>query len=447
VFRLKDAELKFNVPDIEMRIKETEDEQGFEFTDEQRQAIYESVKENVIIISGKAGSGKSTILKGVMNVLRDYTYETCAFSGKAAQRIIESTGLKSKTIHRLLEYKPHLGFTYNAGCQISKDIIVLDEGSMVPSSLFYNLVSAIASGSKLIICGDIEQLLPIGSGSPFLDMINSGVISVVELTQVHRQAMLSGILLAANYVREGKQITGSDQEGNSVVGELKDLHIMIRNEEDEIFEKILDICRKSKDKFDLAEFQIITPMKNRGSICTKNLNLALQQIFNPDEFGDKVFLKRNGYDFKVGDKIIQRGNNYETGIFNGTLGFIINIDMEEKVAGFNFVGTEEIVYYSQDDMNSIDMAYALTVHSTQGSQFKNVIMGIDYSSYVLLNRQIVYTGITRASKTCVLVCENRALHYAISQNHANRRNTFLRELLENENILKDVNKTKDIILD
>ncbi len=430
LFKLMEDDSKFDVPDVEERIKETEAEQGFEFTDEQKNIIRSSIKDNVIIISGKAGSGKSSVLKGVMNVLRDYTYETCAFSGKAAQRIIESTGLKSKTIHRLLEYKPHTGFTYNEKNQMIDDTDVLDEGSMVPSSLFYNLISAIPKGSKFIICGDIEQLSAIGAGAPLLDMINSGVIPVYELTQVHRQALMSGILMAANYIREGQQITGSDQTGNNVVGELKDLHIMIRDGEDEIFNKIVDICEKNKDKFDLMDFQVIVPMKSRGSICTKNLNIALQKIFNPDEYGDKPFLKRNGYDFRVGDKIIKRSNDYENSVFNGTLGFIVNIDMEEKIAGIQFLGLDEIVYYSQDELSGIDMAYALTVHSVQGSQFKNVIVGLDYSAYVLLCRQLIYTALTRASKMCVLICENRALRYAISQNHANKRNTFLLELLK-----------------
>jgi exodeoxyribonuclease V alpha subunit len=425
----------FNVKDIDKRIKETEEIQGFEFTDEQKNAIYESANNNVIVISGRAGVGKSTILKGIMSVLDDYTYETCAFSGKASQRIIESTGLSSKTIHRMLDFKPHMGFTYNKYNHLPYQIIDLDEGSMVNSHIFYQLVTAIKSGSKLTILGDVEQLPPIGSGLVMKDMIDSGKIPVVELTQVHRQALKSGILLAANYVREGKQIAGSDEYETKVVGELKDLYIVPKNNGEEIANYIENLCEKRKDKLDIMDFQVIAPMKNKGVLGTKNLNIMLQEIFNQskDEYGnDKISLKRNGYDYRVGDKIIKQGNDYESGesgVFNGTLGQIIEIDPEERLAGIQFVGIDGLVSYSQDDLDQIDMAYALTVHRVQGSEFRFVIFAFDYAAWIMLNRQLVYTGLTRASEKCVLVCEIRALRHAIRTNDSNKRNTFLKELL------------------
>lgn len=429
LLKLIDGSGNFKVDDVEKKIQSAEEERGIIFTDEQRKAITESINNNVIIISGKAGTGKSTILRGIMTVLNGCTYETCAFSGKASQRIVESTGLTSKTIHRLLEFKPQDGFMYKTGNPLPQNIIVLDEASMVNTYLFYSLISAIEKGTKLIILGDTEQLPPIGAGNILKDMIESGVVPIVELTQVHRQALKSGILLAANHVREGQQITENECTDNKVVGELKDLYIIPKQSGQDIIDYIRNICVKIKNTVDIMDFQVIAPMKTRGMLGTKNLNVMLQGIFNPE---DKPSLKRNGYDFKVGDKVIQCGNNYEAGengIFNGTLGMIEEIDVEEKEVGIKFAGNDELVCYSQDDLDQIDMAYALTVHRTQGSQFKHVIFALDYASYVLLSRQLIYTALTRASEKCVLVCENKALRHAINKNDSSKRNTYLRELL------------------
>lgn len=426
LLRLLNHSGNFKVKNIEDKIRNVETEQGFDFTDEQRNAIYDSVKHNVIVISGKAGTGKSTILKGILSTLDDYTYETCAFSGKASQRIVESTGLKSKTIHRLLEFKPPEGFQYRRGSTLNTNIVVLDEASMVNNYLFYSLIGAIETGTKFIVLGDIEQLAPIGSGNILRDMIESGVIPVVELTQVHRQALKSGILLAANQVREGMQITEYGDVSSSIVGELKDLYIVPKESDEDIKKYILDLCMKTIKNVDIMDFQVIVPMKTRGVLATKNLNVDLQQIFNPD---DSATLKRNGYSYKVGDKIIKSGNDYENGVFNGTLGMIVGIDDKEKIAEIKFVGNEESVFYTQEELNQIDMAYALTVHRCQGSQFKHVIIGLDYSAYVLLSRQLVYTALTRAAKKCVLVCNNDALRHAIGKNDSAKRNTFLKDML------------------
>jgi ATP-dependent exoDNAse (exonuclease V) alpha subunit len=227
-------------------------------------------------------------------------------------------------------------------------------------------------------------------------------------------------------VREGVQINKRGDYDNKTVGDLQDLTLIPFERKPDIASHIVDICRKVRDRVDTMEFQIIVPMKERGELCTKKLNLALQPIFNSN---DEEGLKRNGYEFKVGDKIIKRGNDYANGIFNGTLGVVREIDMDKKMAGFEFVGVDELVYYSQEDMKDIDMAYALTVHSVQGSQFENVIFAFDYSAYKLLSRQMCYTGLTRASKKCMFLFENEALRYAIDNNETVDRNTFLYELL------------------
>ena len=416
----------FVVENINEKIQKIEEEQGFKYTDEQRNAILMAIENNFLVISGRAGSGKTSILKGIIKLLNKYTYQTCALSGKAAQRIIESTGLKSKTIHRLLGYHPEIGFTFNKHNKLTEDIIVLDEASMVNNQLFYNLISAVKTGGKMIIIGDIEQLPPIGAGTILKDLIDSGTVPVIELTQVHRQALKSGILLNANEIRDGKQITQHGEYGNKIVGELADLHLYSRPKGYDIQSEIISLCEKVKDKVNIMEFQVIVPMKTRGSISAKELNLKLQPIFNPNT---DEGLKRNGYEFKVGDKIIKRGNDYVNDVFNGTLGIIKWIDLQERKAGFEFVGIEKEVVYYQDDLDEIDMAYALTCHSTQGSQFENVLLALDFSAYMLLYRQWPYTGLTRASKKCVFIFENEALRMAIRQNGVVKRNTFLRECL------------------
>lgn len=438
IIELTNKPTKTIVENLEKKIKAIEEQQGFEFTDEQIEAIRESVNNNVVLISGKAGSGKSSVLKGIIGVLNDYTYETCSLSGKASQRIIEATGLSSKTVHRLLGYNISGGVLYDRDNPLPHDSIALDEASMVNNLIFYKLSSAIKEDGKLIILGDIEQLASMGAGAVFLDMIKSGVLKVCELTKVHRQAQKSGILSYANKVRDGLQINDRGDYENKTVGELQDLTLIPFERKPDIASHIIDICKKIKDRIDLNEFQVIVPMKERGNLSVKNLNIELQAIFNPSK---KEGLKRNGYEFKAGDKIIKRGNDYEAangkGVFNGTLGRVEWVDLKNKRLAFKFLGIEELVVYSQEEMKEsrkgIDMAYALTVHSNQGSQYKNVICALDYSAYKLLSRQLVYTMLTRASCKCMFLFENEALRYAINNNET-ERNTFLQELLQLKSI-------------
>lgn len=437
--KLMREQFPYTIQNIDEKIRQAEEEVGFTYTDEQKEAVYKVINENVVVISGRAGTGKSTLLKLIMKILSGLPYSACALSGKAAQRITESTGLMASTIHRLLGYRPDGGFSYNSANKLPVVIVNLDEGSMVPLHLFYQLVSAIDPGSKFIILGDIEQLPPIGAGNVMKDLIDSGVIPVAELTQVHRQALRSGILIAANTIREGKQITEHYAKAR-VIGELQDLYLIPKEDSVEIYDFVKKLCETKKNEIDLMEFQVISPMKSRGTLSTKNLNLMLQEIFNP---GEKPKIKINGYDFKVGDKVIQVGNDYDKGVFNGTLGIIKNIDEEEKIAEIQFVGHENTLFYNYGDMENIDMAYALTVHRVQGSQFKFVVFVLDYSAYMLLSKQLVYTGLTRASEKCVMVFDNKALRYAISQNQSSKRNTFLKELLAREVANNEHSDTED----
>lgn len=417
--------------DIEKAIKKVEEKFGFELTDEQKSFVYVACEKNAAILTGFAGTGKTSSLKVTVNAIRlvmALLAEACALSGKAAQRITESTGIKAKTIHRTLEYSPvDGGFTRNEFFPLETDLVVLDEASMVNSILFYNLVSAVPNGSKMIILGDPEQLSAIGVGNALKDMIDSGVIPHVSLTKVHRQAEMSGILSTANKVREGIQFNTENDYTNRKIGELEDLLFYPYRTQEKIKKKLLETCRKFNGN--IMEFQVIVPLKDRGELSCKVLNAELQNIFNPDTFGDMPFLERNGCKFRAGDKIIQQGNNYDHFVFNGTLGIIKEVDVINKKITIDFSGVGEVVY-TQEQMIQIDLAYALTVHRVQGSQFETVVFAFDYSSYVLLCRQLVYTALTRASKKLYLICENKALIHAVATDKASKRNTFLCEYLQ-----------------
>lgn len=412
---------------VEEKIKEVEEEQGFEFTKEQREGIYQSIHNNVLTISGKAGTGKTALIKGIMKVLDSLSYATCALSGKAAQRIEESTGLNSSTIHRLLGFSPDGGFMFDEHRNLPYIITLGDESSMNNSILQYQLIQAIANGNKIIMVGDVAQLPAIGVGSPFSDMIESGVIPKVELTVVHRQAKLSGILSTANLVRDGHQIIPKDIDEPMIIGELKDLYLVPKTGDD-LFDYIMETSMEAREKCDLFDFQVIVPMKTRGKISCKSLNVSLQGIFNNLK---KPYISRGGYDYRVGDKVIKNGNDYDNMVFNGTMGVITHIDFDEKEVTILF-GTKNTtsVTYTQTNLDQIDMAYALTCHRFQGSQCKNVLCALDYSAYKLLNKQWVYTALTRAESKCIFAFEPRALRYAITQDHVKRK-TFLRNMLKN----------------
>lgn len=409
--------------DSQIKIEEAEKEQGFKFNKEQLKAINYAIKYNIVLISGKAGTGKTATIKGIMKVLQGLSYSASALSGKAAQRIEESTGLHSSTLHRLLGATPNGQFVYNEHNLLPFIINIGDESSMNNSILQYQFIRAIDEGKKVVMVGDIGQLPAIGVGSPFSDMITSGVLPTVELTEVHRQAEESGILSTANAFREGIQVIPNNLSEPMALGKLKDLLMVPKQTTEEIMEYVYEICQQANEKFEMFDFQVITPLKNRGQLSCKNLNPVLQTIFNST---DKEFINRNGYDYREGDKIIKNGNDYDSNVFNGTMGKIIDINLQEEYESVKF--EDKIVNYSKSDLDEIEMAYALTGHKMQGAETPNVLCILDYSAYKLLNKQWVYTALTRASKKCIFVFQPKALKYALSQDHV-KRNTFLKNFL------------------
>jgi exodeoxyribonuclease V alpha subunit len=420
-------------------ISNLEEELEVTYTDEQKNAIKMAIENNVLILNGKGGVGKSFTVKAILKALEGYQYCCCALSGKAS-KILADHGLVSKTIHRMLGIDRD-GFKYNTKNRLPYDIVVLDEASMVNGSLFNALLSAIKDDGKIIIVGDVGQLSPIGSANIFYDLLKSQKFPQQELTIVHRQAQKSGILSTANLIREGKQINGRYNYEHQMLGELKDMYLMPVQNKENIFDIVIDICEKYKGK-NYLDFQVITGLKDRGNISVLKLNLELQKIFNPNK---KNAIKIGRYEFSEGDKVIQNGNNYEAGefgnlsVFNGTLGVINKIeenphDKNKFKIWIDFDGIDEAVMYTKEDLAKTELAYAITCHRSQGSTIPHVLFVFDYASYMLLSKEFVYTGITRSSKGCVTVCENAALHHAIQTSHSDKRRTFLYDMLMNEGV-------------
>lgn len=433
------------VNNIEEKIKEIENKNGITYTDEQRNAIKKAVDNNVMVLNGLAGAGKSLSLKGLVDVLSNYSYMSCSLSGKAA-KVLKENGLQAKTIHKML--METIDYEKGELVPLRYDIIIVDEASMVNSELFYRIVESMKEKSKLIIVGDNGQLPAIGVGANFDDIIRFGdYIPRQELTKVHRQAQKSGILSTANTIRKGSQINPPNSEETEIYGELKDMVLIPTSKGGNIEKIVLDIAKRNTHR-DLFEFQVITGRVDSGSLSVKNLNIEMQKIFNDV---NKPSVTRGWYNYREGDKIIQNGNNYEahidvnefeeydgdvvTAVFNGTLGRIEKIVFDDnkkrkdhKVI-IKFEDEENLVVYNMEEINQIGLAYALTTHKVQGSGFNQLVFAFDGSSYMLLSREFIYTGVTRAKEGCIMIAESGMLHMGIRKSQGNNRKTFLKELL------------------
>ena len=435
--------VEYNEVEINEKIKKQEDEQGFEFTDEQKEAIHKVLKNNVSVICGNAGTGKTTVVKGFLSVLPDnYSVALTSLSGQASKRMSEATGYPASTIHRLLGYVPDLGFTYNEKNKLTQDVIILDECSMVSIDLFWMLIRAIDDETKLIILGDNKQLPPIGVGNLFTDILNEdNNIPKQMLTKIHRQAARSAIISVSADVRNRKQIVSPNANGEETLGELQDLTLCAYQDKSQIFERVIEAFKSEYEKHPvIRDIQIVVPMKERGELSQLALNNEIQKIVNPSD--RKYVQMGKKFVIKVGDKVINRKNNYKvfdieykpTQVFNGSMGIVEEIYDDYMIIDFFDIGKIRI---TSDLYNGLQLAYAITCHSAQGSQWKTTIVALDYSSFILLSNEWVYTAITRASKMCYLIAETKALRYAITNTKIKGRDTFLKDLLLEEEIDND----------
>lgn len=443
----------FNISNWEKIISKVEEEQGFSFTDEQKSAIKLSLDNHVMALTGLAGAGKTSTANGICSLYDDYSIMACALSGKASVRITEATGLSASTIHRTLGYQNGF-FTFNRENKLAVDIVLIDEATMINGTLFLSLLEAIPSGAKVIIMGDVQQLTPIGNCQVFADILDSNVLPVVKLTKPHRQALMSGIIPTSIKVANQESIFTNSFECNEILGELKDMELDITSNKESLSENIVKHFQREMLKYnDIMEVQVCVPMRLRGDLSCYNLNTKIQSIYNPKLKEGKeieIFLEKKKEDVKkyvirVGDKVLNTKNNYKctnidgetTPVFNGNIGIVKEID-DSGYCTIDFIGIGEVIF-SKSDSKNLELAYACTVHKMQGSGFTSTIVGMDSSSYIMNNSELLYTAITRAKKYCVLIGNNYAISKAIQTKEVKTKQTFLRDMLiENKYRLKEV---------
>ena len=437
--RLKEAESKFELdPNWKQVIAETQLNQGFTFTDEQFNTIKMILEENVLVVTGNAGVGKTATINGAVKVLKDYTINAAALSGKASVRITEATGLQSSTIHKLLGYS-NGHFNFNEKTPLDTDLVIVDEATMVNGNIYLSLLKAIPNGAKLLMLGDHRQLTPIGNCQVFNDILESNLIPTMQLTKIHRQAEASGIIPTSIKITNQEQIFDSRFEGNEILGELEDMEMDIYKNDESSAERVINHFLKEFAKTnDIMETQVLSPMRTRGDLSTYNLNTKIQAIINPvsdsDTFIENKLNKDLSYRLKLGDKVINTKNNYKcldvegetTPVFNGNMGIIVDIDNSSCVV--DFVGLGKVIL-DREACKSLELGYAITIHKSQGSGFHTVIVAIESAAFVLLNAELLYTGITRAKKYCVLVGQNNAIRTAIGKREVKHKQTYLKYML------------------
>lgn len=439
--RLMNSTSYLEITETEMleRIKETEEIQGFEFDETQLAGIKKSATANVVAITGGAGVGKTSTAKGICNLFTNADIKAVALSGRASLRITEATGYSASTIHKLLGMNPNGLPLYNKENPIIADILLIDEATMINGSLMLRLLRAVPNGCKVIFMGDVQQLPPIGNCQVFEDILSSSYIPTIKLLHPHRQALQSGIIKSSYLVANQEKIFDNSYSGNFNYGELEDMDFHITGTNTDNTTMIQDLIDSYKEELrnykSLTEVHIITPMRTRGRMSCEFINKLIQKAFNRNT---SKIVKNATYDFYIGDKIINTKNNYSTSnlnseaspIYNGSIGIVTNIDNNKMLV--RFTDGEEI-WLDNENIQNIDLGYATTVHKTQGSEFKSVIVAIDNSSYVMHNCELLYTAITRAKKHCIVISSCDSFNRCIDKKETKTKQTFLKMFLDSKN--------------
>lgn len=388
----------------------------------QWQAVKTAVSSKVMVLTGGPGTGKTTTTLGIISAYKQAGCQIilAAPTGRAAKRMSEATGMEAKTIHRLLEYKPPEGYQKNEEHPLEGDVLILDECSMIDIMLMYNLLKALPQQMSLILVGDIDQLPSVGAGNVLRDIIDSGCVPVVRLTRIFRQAQGSRIIMNAHRINKGE---GIDMRG----GKDADFFFATKESNQEVVDTIVQYCKTNLPRYyhvdPLQDIQVLTPMQ-RGECGAVNLNQVLQEAMNPS----KIFLRRGGTQYRLKDKVMQIRNDYDKEVFNGDIGTITKVDVEERELTVLF--DEREVVYDVTELDELALAYAVTIHKSQGSEYPIVVMPFTMSHFVMLQRNLLYTGVTRAKKILVLVGEKKAVYYAIKNETTTGRNTCLARRLQ-----------------
>ena len=434
--RLMEARRSTGNEALSVDISAVQAKTGMEYDEIQADAIRLAATSKVMVLTGGPGTGKTTTTHGIIAAYRAYGLRIllAAPTGRAAKRMTETTGLEAKTIHRLLECKPPEGYQKNEENPLEGDVLIVDECSMIDMILMNALLKAIPPTMRLVLVGDIDQLPSVGAGNVLRDIIDSGVFPVVRLTRIFRQAQTSRIIMNAHRINEGRMPDISN-------GKESDFFFIEQEDAEAAAAKIVDLVQIRLPKYygvEPAQIQVLTPMQ-RGAAGATNLNLSLQEALNPPEHTvfikgrggvvmPKECLRRSGYVFRTDDKVMQIKNNYDKDVYNGDIGIVESVNESDRTLRVNFDGRS--VEYDAAELDELVHAYATTIHKAQGSEYPIVVMPVLMNHYVMLQRNLIYTGITRAKKVLVIVGTKKALSYAVRNVTVTQRNSLLRERLK-----------------
>ena len=415
-------------------IEEQERKVGLKLDEAQREAVNAVLKYKVLIVTGGPGTGKTTLVRFILGLMRPKipSIALAAPTGRAAKRITETTGSSSSTIHRLLE-ATNVGFQRNRENPLDQELIIIDETSMIDTLLMDSFLEAVPSASRLIIVGDVDQLPSVGAGTVLQDFIKSGSIPVVRLNHIFRQAYGSFITVNAHKVRRGElPSVNKSSKQSDLKDQLQDYYFIEESDQEKIVEKILLLnTERIPQRFKLdpmKEIQVLTPM-HRGITGASQLNRNLQENINPDAKG----IEHREQWFRVGDKIMQQQNDYEKQVFNGDLGRVVDCDQDSKELYVRF--EQSHIHYKSNELDQLTLAYAITVHKSQGSEYSAVIMPITTHHYMMLQRNLLYTAITRGKQLVVLIGTSAAVRIAVqNQGTLNRYTGLLNQFSEWETI-------------
>ena len=426
LLQLQQATEPLSEDNLSLFIKVWEKDNQIQLAQKQKEAIKACLHHGVLVLTGGPGTGKTTVIKGILSILKaqGLKIRLAAPTGRAAKRLSETTGQKALTIHRLLEANNlaqddnlQLGFSKDIDDQLDADVIILDEVSMVDIVLMHHFLNAVPDGCRINLVGDTDQLPAVGPGSVLKDIIRSQKVPAIRLDEIFRQTQTSMIIQNAHIINAGRLPDLRKQYSDFVFYEL--------NDDTSITQKILDLCTKDlpHEGFDvLKDVQILSPM-HRFLCGVENLNLMLQEQLNPKKNQDE--LKYSSQTFRVGDKVMHIRNNYQKNVFNGDIGFIQDVNNEKLTVDY----FDHIVTYEKNELNELTLAYASSVHKSQGSEYKVVIIPLSTSHYIMLQRNLLYTAITRAKQKVIIIGSKKALMTAIQSNRTQKRYTLLAERL------------------